>query len=164
MKYFYRCALALLLLAAPAVGSAFAPDVTQVIPLTDEATLFQIDFTLGYQKFAMTVPIWSRTAPAAGEFSSQYEVQQAGLPFAGATKQASIMLSDAVVQDGSYYVPLGSAARFSFIVLVQHEPGMVPDLLQVTEVPFLLTDRAGTVRQNGLTNGELSRFVAGSRP
>lgn len=149
--------VATLLLATPVSVEAFAATDTNAIQLTNTHALYTITYNLGHSKQSIMAPLFVREVGSTIGHPGNVASVQFSDPRATVTS-AGIILSDAVVRDGEYFIPAGQRATFTLVMLAAAAEGSsIPTIMQVSELPFTFMSEE-QILPNGLSAGELGSF------
>lgn len=150
--------LGILLLVSPVSSYAFTAYDQAAIKLTDTTMLYTLKYRLGYGSSALSAPLFVSAKPSA----HKHDGNVAGVSFAGprvVESMRGIVLSDASVKDGEYYVAPEEEQLFTMFVIARVAEGAtVPKQMQVESLPFTIVS-GSTEIPNGLSAGELSSYV-----
>jgi hypothetical protein len=148
---FALCGL-LVLLASPESGYAYFTKSQSAERLDDQGVLYSITYDFGMEKYDLYLPIVPARSVAteAGKKDLTYTILDESEDVSGYGETVGVVVSNAEMRNGMYFVPKGEAKRFTLIVLLV-EPETAPknslDLaLQVTNLPF-------TMKKEGLSLG-----------
>ncbi|MEM9336488.1 MAG: hypothetical protein AAGA35_01360 [Patescibacteria group bacterium] len=150
------------LFVLPQASQAYFTTDQSAFLISDNAALLTISYSFGFSSREALLPI----AAVRGETESQavlgYELLEDSRASTSVGTAAGIIVSDAEVRNGQYYIPAGQTADFTLVVVLTTEP-TDPEIdyaLQVSHLPFTMITADGTVLENGLTDSELSYYIS----
>jgi hypothetical protein len=153
-KRFFGFALfgLLVLLAGPEEGRAYFTKSQSADRLDTQGVLYSITYDFGMEKYDLYLPIVPTRSEATedGKKDLTYTILDESEDVSEYGETVGVVVSNAEIRDGKYFVPKGEARRFTLIVLLTEEekvPRNSLDLaLQVTNLPF-------TMKKEGLSLG-----------
>ncbi len=154
-SYVFGVLLVLFSLVLPTMSQAYFTTDQFAIRLDEGSVLYGITYDFGSNRYEYSMPIvperrdvsedQSRTLTYAVRDEDQGEVNYG--------ETTGIVLSQADMKDGMYFIPRGGSRRFTLLVLLtgQDVPSEPLELaLGVTNLPFIM------VHTDGETNGQLN--------
>jgi len=149
----------------PASVSAYFTTTQTAVALNDNVFLYIIKYDFGLKKYALELPIIA--LPESGEsdvFAVGYKIVDDEGEVARLGRSIGIVLSDAKLVDNKYFVPKGSSASFTLVVLVEATDAELESYsveqnlaMQVTSLPFVMKDGGITIKA-GLNSSELQYY------
>lgn len=141
MKLYLIALLSLVILVAPTASEAFYSTTKTSVRLNDNTLLFLVSYQFGHEKDEYQLPIGAfRSAVGVGDFLSYDIVTGNGLR-TNIGQTMSLVVSDAKVKDGMYYVPKGKQENFTlvtFLMLPEERSASTTDFsLQVNRLPII---------------------------
>lgn len=163
-KYITGVVLTLLFATAlPHTSDAYFTSKQTAAPLTDTTGLYTITYSFGLPKQDIYLPIKTERNLMHGNGDSTlgYTVRTENNVIANDGIAAAIVLSDAEVKDGMYFVPAGESATFTLVAFYK-APAMTPMdgyKLQVEHLPFPVDLGEGDMQIRSLNPSELQYYV-----
>ena len=159
---------ALLLTAVIAVSlpnttnAYFTQEQTQTA-LTPITAMYTITYSFGLPKQDIYLPTGTQRNLMHGESDRTlgYTIREDGEDITDAGDVAGVVLSNAEVKDGMYFVPKGSKASFTLVVLLRTQPNTPKEdySLLVENLPFLVDMGGESLQVRDLNPSELQYYA-----
>jgi hypothetical protein len=142
MKPYYLLFVCFLITASSIPTSAYGYRLTaaSATAITADTTLYTITFRMGFLNREVSIPIMAEQGSSTRTRAVSFALRQADGSPVTAPRVEAMVLSQAAIKDGSYYLPEGKNADFTLVALVRGllEPGNTR--LEITGLPFTLID------------------------
>lgn len=131
--------------ALPQVSSAYLTTEQTATKLDADTFLFTVTYRFGFLNRELRMPVGAVRGPASATTPYAGYVIQDGDRVVTTGDAYSIVLSDAKLVDGEYYLPTGKATTFTLVTVLNLTPDMLAKAdneaklsLQMTSLPFTM--------------------------
>lgn len=153
-------------LMVPNATSAWFSTHQDAVRIDSESVLYTVTYKFGMEKSDLHMPILAErnTETAHTPLRLGYTILKDSKTQFDVGDSYGIVLSDAKIVGDTYFVPRGTAKKFTFVALLKvpvADTEVYTDLdlaMQVTSLPFVIT-RDGAQNNNKLNPSELTRYI-----
>ena len=145
---FLLIALVIAICSLPLSASAYVTTGNNAFTIDGHTGIYTIDFTFGHQNHDVSIPLYAVRSPYQSDAMISYELLnkeddscknsdfQCSLSIGNAI---AIVLSDTQIRDEMYFIPKGTRASFTLLVVFESPRalGTLSSYLHVTHLPFL---------------------------
>lgn len=156
---------ALIALVLPQPTNAYYTTAQSEAVLTPITAMYTITYSFGLPKQDIYLPIATERNLSHRENDRKlgFSIHDDDEEITNVGRTAGIVLSDAEIRDGMYFVPAGSSKTFTLLVFLRTQDTDQEDdyVVQVDNLPFLVDMGQEELTVRGLNTSELQYYVTG---